>query len=111
MPSRRKLPTSPPRQPFKDWKETKEFKELSTFLGANVRQSRQVLGLTLEQASERMDVDLRHLAKIEAGQLNPTLVTLMRVAMGLGKPLEALFCRSPGETAPDPAKAGSTGEE
>ena len=94
MPSRRREPqdaTAAPRQPSRDWKDTEEFRGLAKNLGKNVREIRQGLGWTLEIAAEHMDVDLRHLAKIEAGQLNPTLVTLMRVAQGLAVPIEALF--------------------
>ena len=38
-----------------------------------------------------MDVDLKHLQKIEAGQLNVTLVTLLRISDGLSVPLSSLF--------------------
>ena len=38
-----------------------------------------------------MDVDLKHLQKIEAGKLNATLVTLLRISDGLGVPMDELF--------------------
>jgi transcriptional regulator with XRE-family HTH domain len=38
-----------------------------------------------------MDLTTAHLWKIEAGQLNVTLVTLVRIAQGLGVPTAALF--------------------
>jgi transcriptional regulator with XRE-family HTH domain len=38
-----------------------------------------------------MNMDLKHLQKIEAGKLNVTLVTLVRIAEGLGEPMSALF--------------------
>lgn len=38
-----------------------------------------------------MDIDWKHLQKIEAGQLNITLVTLVRIAKGLHVSLDALF--------------------
>jgi transcriptional regulator with XRE-family HTH domain len=40
-----------------------------------------------------MDLDLKHLQKIEAGQLNVTLVTLVRIAAGLEVPMNELFPR------------------
>jgi transcriptional regulator with XRE-family HTH domain len=46
---------------------------------------------TLEQAAEAMNLDLKHLQKVEAGKLNVTLVTLTRIAEGLGEPLASLF--------------------
>lgn len=38
-----------------------------------------------------MSMDATQLAKIEAGSLNVTLVTLVRIADGLGVKLAALF--------------------
>jgi transcriptional regulator with XRE-family HTH domain len=50
---------------------------------------------TLEQMAEKCDLDLKHLQKIESGQLNVTLVTLVRLAVGLKKPMAALFTDQP----------------
>jgi len=36
-------------------------------------------------------MDLKHLQKIESGQINLTLVTLVRIAEGLGEPVRVLF--------------------
>jgi transcriptional regulator with XRE-family HTH domain len=60
-------------------------------LGARVRQLRQGRRWTLEQAAERMDLELKHLQKIEAGLVNVTLVTLVRIAVGLDISMGALF--------------------
>ncbi len=38
-----------------------------------------------------MNLDLKHLQKIESGALNVTMVTLVRIADGLGEPMAALF--------------------
>lgn len=38
-----------------------------------------------------MDIDWKHLQKIESGALNVTLSTLVRVASGFRCPLGALF--------------------
>lgn len=43
-----------------------------------------------------MQLDLTHLQKIEAGKLNVTLVTLVRIADGLGVSVRDLFVFSPG---------------
>lgn len=60
-------------------------------LGARVRELRQARGWTLERAAEAMSLDLKHLQKIEAGKLNVTLVTIVRIAEGLDEPISALF--------------------
>lgn len=56
-----------------------------------LRALRQDQDLTLEAAAEQMDLDWKHLQKIEAGQLNVTLVTLVRIAKGLETSLSDLF--------------------
>lgn len=63
-------------------------------LGARVRELREARDWTLENAAEAMDLDLKHLQKIEAGKLNVTLVTLVRIAEGLEEPLSSLFQRT-----------------
>ncbi len=60
-------------------------------LGARVRELREKRGWTLERAAEAMDLDLKHLQKVEAGKLNVTLVTLVRIAEGFSVPLATLF--------------------
>lgn len=60
-------------------------------LGARARELREQRGWTLERAAEAMDLDLKHLQKVEAGKLNVTLVTLVRIAEGFGEPMAALF--------------------
>jgi len=72
-------------------KQSKRFSAVARALGLAVRQQRQAQALTLEQGSALMDVDLKHLQKIEAGKLNVTLVTLLRISDGLGVPMDELF--------------------
>ena len=52
-------------------------------LKVNVRSCRKAAGLTLKVVSERADMHWRHWQKIEAGQVNATLHTLVRVAEAL----------------------------
>jgi transcriptional regulator with XRE-family HTH domain len=88
------MPTgSPEKRSSQRFKETRRFKEAAQALGKQVREIRESRGLTLEQASAQMDVDLKHLQKVEGGQLNVTLVTLLRVADGLNVAPSALFER------------------
>ncbi len=60
-------------------------------LGVRTRELREKRGWTLERAAEAMDLDLKHLQKVEAGKLNVTLVTLVRIAEGLAVPVATLF--------------------
>lgn len=60
-------------------------------LGERLRALRQERGWTLEFAADKADLDWKHLQKMEMGQLNVTLVSLVRLAQGLGVPLNELF--------------------
>lgn len=60
---------------------------------------------TLETASEHCDLDWRYLQKIEAGSLNFTFVTLVRLSVGFGRPLQELFAPIGGD-APEPRRPG-----
>jgi len=60
-------------------------------LGLRIRTIRQSMNLTLEQAAEACDLDLRHFQKIEAGTLNIELVTLVRLSVGLRQPIAVFF--------------------
>lgn len=67
------------------------FADRSRALGERVRVERQQRGWTLEALAERMDADFRHLQRVEVGQSNPTLATLLRLAEALGIELPALL--------------------
>jgi transcriptional regulator with XRE-family HTH domain len=49
----------------------------------NVRRFRQAEGLTLKVASQRAELHWRHWQKLEAGEVNLTIATLVRVASAL----------------------------
>ncbi len=58
----------------------------------NVRARRNAASLTLKKASERAEMHWRHWQKIEAGQVNLTVQTLVRIADVLGvDPFELLL--------------------
>lgn len=65
-------------------------------LGLRIRALRQEREWTLERAAEAMNLDLKHLQKIEAGQINITLVSLVRIAEGLEVPVNELFVEPQG---------------
>lgn len=54
-----------------------------TLLGANIRRARVRRGLTQEQLAEVAELNLRTVQKIEAGQLNILVTTLIRIANAL----------------------------
>jgi transcriptional regulator with XRE-family HTH domain len=81
------------------YKQSPEFLRARARLGERIRALRRGRGLTLEAAAERMELDFKHLQKIEAGQGNVTLVTLVRLAAGLEVSLEALFTNDATESA------------
>ena len=72
-------------------RQTARYRREARALGLQVRALRQAKGWTLEEAAEKGDLDLKHWQKIEAGTINVTLVTLVRIAEGLVEPLGSLF--------------------
>lgn len=64
--------------------------ELARF-GANLRRERSAKALTQERLSELADLNIRTLQKIEAGQLNILLTTVLRLQRALACAWEALM--------------------
>jgi transcriptional regulator with XRE-family HTH domain len=60
-------------------------------LAENVRSLRKQAGWTQEQAADAMEIATRHYQKIEAGDVNVTVATLVRVAKAFGVGVKALF--------------------
>ena len=71
-------------------------------LGANLRRERVARNVTQEQLSERADLNIRTLQKIEAGQTNILITTAARLRTSLGCTWDALM-----NEAEAPASAGS----
>jgi transcriptional regulator with XRE-family HTH domain len=61
---------------------TKDFSDIRAF-GANVRRERVARGLTQEKLAELADLHLRSLQKIEAGEINLLLTTVLRIKRAL----------------------------
>ena len=72
---------------------TKHYRAELRALGLRIRALRGAQKLTLERAAERIEIDPTHLAKIEAGTINVTFATLLRIADGLDTSVTALFVR------------------
>lgn len=62
-------------------------------LGANVRRERDAKGITQEQLAEKIDISLRNIQRIEAGEINPLSTTLIRLRKALGCGAEKLLPR------------------
>ncbi len=78
-------------RPSSVFRATERYVHDAKAIGENVRRVRHSKGLTLEQAANRMEGDFRHFQRIEAGKVNLTLATMLRVAEALGVPLTQLF--------------------
>jgi transcriptional regulator with XRE-family HTH domain len=59
-------------------------------VGRRIAEARQALGLTQQEAAERLRMPLKNLQRYEAGS-NLTIRTLVRVAGGLGVSTKSLF--------------------
>ena len=57
----------------------------------NLRQHRTKRRLTQEQLGELCGLNPRHVQKLEAGEINCTIMTLSRLAQGLGIDVAELF--------------------
>lgn len=64
--------------------------EFVTSSGERVYALRKAIGLTLEQFTFAMDVEISQVHRIEKGKVNPTLTTLIALAEGLDLPLSKL---------------------
>ena len=70
--------------------------------GANLRRSRRAAGLTQEALWHASGVNMTEISRIENGQKDPQLTTIVRLATGLGVPAGELLAGLGG-------KATSTG--
>lgn len=82
---------TPCRMPARPSEKPARYQRESKALAQRVQMLRHARGWTLEQTAERMDIDLRHLQRLEAGDLNLTFLTLVRVAEGFALELRDLF--------------------
>ena len=67
----------------------KRHRALTAF-GLAVRRAREEKGFTQEKLAERADLDPTYISGIERGVRNASLLSLVRVAKGLGVPLSEL---------------------
>jgi DNA-binding Xre family transcriptional regulator len=69
-------------------------------LSINVRTMRNAAALTLKKASERAEMHWRHWQKIEAGEVNVTLQTLVRLGDALDIDPADLLREPPARVSP-----------
>src|SRR5437870_3383967 len=69
------------------------------FLGKRVRQLRNLRGITRKTVARESDVSERHLAQLEAGEGNVSIVLLSRIAAALNVSLVELFALEADEPA------------
>lgn len=83
---------SPPRElPSRAYRTSEDFLSEACALGRRLRALRKARGWTLDKAAEHTGVDLKHIQMIEAGKLNVTLITLVRLSRGFGLRVGDLF--------------------
>lgn len=83
--------TEPRDLPSHSHRDSDRFTVEKKAIGMRLRQLRKARGWTQEKAAEATGVDWRHIQMIEAGQLNVTVLTLVRLAEGFGVQLGAFF--------------------
>lgn len=59
-------------------------------LGKNLRRLREAAGLTQMELANRADMDMAEISRLELGKRDPRLSTIVRLAVALELPLEAL---------------------
>lgn len=60
-------------------------------LGANIRRERTAKGITQEKLAELVDLNIRTVQKIEAGNINVLVTTIIRIQKALGCPWNKLL--------------------
>jgi DNA-binding XRE family transcriptional regulator len=75
-------------------RESATFRRTALQLGHRVREMRQELGWTVEEAAEKFGIEPAHVRRIEAGRTNPSLATLVSIAHALGKDVTNLLARA-----------------
>ncbi len=79
-------------------------------LGPEVRAAREALGISIEEAAERMELDARHLRRIESSETDVRVGSLLRIARGLGVSGSVLLARAEALTARAIAPLQGNGE-
>ena len=73
----------------------KEFEQLRTTLGSNVRRLRGERGLSQEQLAFDAEIDRTYVSQIERAVINPSLLVLYRIGKVLGASVPELLTSEP----------------
>ena len=60
-------------------------------LGDNIRKIRKEKGLTMEAVANEAEIEYRQLGRIERGEINTTIISLLRIAEILKVDMKMLF--------------------
>lgn len=60
-------------------------------LGTRIKELRKQRGISQDQLAERIDIDPKHVSRIEVGRSYPSLDTLDKIAMALNVELKDFF--------------------
>ncbi len=67
------------------------MKTTKELLGERIRELRKIRGLTQEQLAELIDVEQKHVSRLELGKSFPTIERLEKIAGALNVPLKDFF--------------------
>jgi transcriptional regulator with XRE-family HTH domain len=67
------------------------MKTTKELLGARIKELRKARGLSQDQLLERVNIDSKHLSRIEVGKSYPSLDTLEKIARALNVEIKDLF--------------------
>ena len=67
------------------------MKATKKLLGARIKELRKKKGLSQEQLSEQIEIDSKHLSRIEVGKSYPSIQTLEKIANVLNVEIKDLF--------------------
>ncbi len=67
------------------------MKTTKELLGARIKELRKARQLSQEQLSEKINIDSKHLSRIEVGKSYPSLDTLEKIAKALNVEIKDLF--------------------
>lgn len=68
-----------------------QAKAIADAFGTAIREKRHALDLSQEELASRCRLHRTYLADVERGERNPSLVSIVRIASGLGVPPSALM--------------------
>ena len=70
-----------------------EFLKQQKTFGANVRRERNERGITQERLAELVEISLRNVQRVEAGEINVLMTTVTRIRRALNCPADKLIPR------------------